>query len=116
MSTFFFRSDPVLSGESIRANQRNVFTQNGFSGWKKQWETVRNHEITNAHCMSVVARVLFLREKSVSANFIQQSEAEKMLRKACVLKNKTIVERIVEVVSFLGRQALPFREHRESVF
>lgn len=62
-----------------------------------------------------MARALFLREKSISVLLFQQSETEKMLRKASVLKNRTIVERIVEVVSFLRRQPLSFWGHREAL-
>ena len=108
-------SDSASRGENQRTNQGNSFTCAGFSSWHKQYSSVPNHEKTQSHKEAVIAQALFLQEKTLKDLLNKQEESSRLRRKRKVEANRNVMQRIVDTISFLGKQGLAFRGHREHV-
>eukprot|EP00794_Sanderia_malayensis_P013730 gene13730-15162_t len=100
-------------GELQRANQGHAFACTGFSNWKKQYEAVTKHESSAAHINAKIADALFLQKRTVNEFMEQQRLIESDRRKKEVLSNRQVMKRIVDTITFLGKQGLAFRGHRE---
>jgi hypothetical protein len=83
--------------------------EEGFSGWKKLNPRIPDHEASPLHRESMrkyLDLALHLKTATtVDADLQKQLSAEKM-------KWQNIIERVVEVVTFLSKQNLAFRGHR----
>ena len=58
-------SDANFRGENRRLVQGSSFTSNGFSNWKKQYEAIQKHGMSESHINSTVAQGLFLQNRSI---------------------------------------------------
>ena len=108
-------SDSSLRGENQRVKQGSAFTKEGYSSWKKQYEGVLKHERSNAHCNAVLAQALFLHHQTIVDSLSDQAKADASRNKLEVARNRSVMQRIVDVVMFLGRQGLSLRGHRETI-
>ena len=62
---------------------------------------------------AIVSQTLFLQDDTVQKAFARADGVEKARKRAVIAKNRTVLERIFNVLMFLGRQGLPLRGHRE---
>ena len=106
-------TDTSSRGELKRASQGHAFACTGFSNWKKQYEAVARHESSAAHINAKVAHALSLQERTLNKFMEQQELIENERRKKEVLSNRQAMKRIVDTITFLGKQGLAFRGHRE---
>ena len=87
----------------------NFSKKEGFSTWRKLNPRIKNHETSPSHrvCMREYLNLVVQLQRSatIDAQFQQQVFAEKQ-------KWKAIIERIVEVISYLAIQNLALRGHR----
>eukprot|EP00112_Aurelia_sp_Birch-Aquarium-sp1_P018848 Seg4565.5 transcript_id=Seg4565.5/GoldUCD/mRNA.D3Y31 product="Zinc finger MYM-type protein 1" protein_id=Seg4565.5/GoldUCD/D3Y31 len=95
------------------ANQGHAFACTGFSNWKKQYEAVTKQESSAAHINAKVADALSLQERTLNKFMEQQELIANERRKKEVLSNRQVMKRIVDTITFLGKQGLAFRGHRE---
>ena len=82
---------------------------------KKQYEVVLMREKTDSHLNAKVAEVLILQEKTIASSLKHQTEIGERQRKAHVVQNRNVLLRIIVAISFLGKQGMAFRDHRESM-
>ena len=108
-------SDATLRGENRRLTQGNAFTHEGFQNWKKQHEALKKHERSETHINSKVAEALFLQKRSVNALLDTEMILEEQRLRVKAKANRNVMQRIVDVVMFLGRQGLALRGHRETL-
>ncbi len=106
-------TDTSSRGELKRANQGHAFAYTGFSNWKKQYEAVEKQESSAAHINAKVADALSLQERTLNKFIEQQELIGNERRKKEVLSNRQVMKRIVDTITFLGKQGLAFRGHRE---
>ena len=87
----------------------------GFCNWKKQYSAVLKHVSSCAHRNAIVSQALafFLQDDTVQQAFARADGVENARKRAFIAKNRTVLERIVNVLMFLDRQGLPLRGHRE---
>ena len=76
-------------------------------------EGVAKHEASSCHRSAVVAQALFLQGQKVQGSLSKNLEADAIKRNTEVVRNRSIVKRIVDAIVFLGGQGLSLRGHRE---
>ena len=108
-------SDEMIRGENKRLNQGNAFSCERFANWKNQAERIKKHENSKAHVGAKVAQVLFESGLDVANRLDKQAEASESKRKREVMKNREIMERIIDVIILLGKQGSAFRGHDEKL-
>ena len=101
--------------EIWRANQGNAFVTEGLSNWKKQNERIKKHEQSAVHQEAKIAQVLFQSSLNIEPLLEKQQEACEDKRKRNVIRNREIVERIIDVIFLLGKQGSSIRGHNEKL-
>ena len=105
-------TDEALRGEHLRLKHQRVMLSQ-----TKVFPDGRNnlkvHEASSCHRSAVVAQALFLQGQMVQGSFSKNLEADAIKRNTEVVRNRSIVKRIVDTIVFLGGQGLSLRGHRE---
>ena len=108
-------TDTHSRGEIWRANQGNAFVPEGFSNRKKQNERIKKHEQSAVHQEAKIGQVLFQSSLNIEPLLEKQQEACEDKRKRNVIRNREIVERIIDVIFLLGKQGSSIRGHNEKL-
>ena len=92
---------------------KSCFTD-GFTKYSHVYERITDHEESKSHNSSVMALFHAQSEKDIETLINVEMVHD---RKRAIQDNVLVLQRILEVIKFLGKQALPFRGHRyESVY
>jgi hypothetical protein len=92
---------------------KSCFTD-GFTKYSHVYERITDHEESKSHNSSVMALFHAQSEKDIETLINVEMVND---RKRAIQDNVLVLQRILAVIKFLGKQALPFRGHRyESMY
>ena len=101
------------SGGSMAAVS-SEWAQEGLSNWKNALHTIKEHAGSSSHCASAQFKELFLSGVRIDELLETGRIQARKEREQKIQKNREVLRRIFNAITFMARQNIPFRGHREN--
>jgi len=92
-----------------------TFSKIGFKGWYRALHMFKRHNLSKAHNNSTKSLVHFKNSKSIDEIIDINKTVCLKKREAKRLKNRKLMERLVDVTIYLAKGQRPFRGHDENI-
>lgn len=105
-----------FSGNENNSSQLELtFSTTGFKGWYRALHMFKRHNLSKAHINSTKSLVHFKNSKSIDEIIDINKTVCLKTREAERLKNRKLMERLVDITICLAKGGRPFRGHDESI-
>ncbi|XP_047135342.1 uncharacterized protein LOC124812563 [Hydra vulgaris] len=94
-----------------KASESNAFTD-GMNDWKHVHQRIEEHKSSKHHCRSVEAHMSSNDKDVYSLLFSNQ----KNVRAAQVKEKRQVLERVIEIVKFIGKRGLSYRSINDAAY
>ncbi|KAL4104331.1 hypothetical protein QTP88_019632 [Uroleucon formosanum] len=91
-----------------------TFSKVGFKGWNKANEAFKKHQLSKCHVNSSTFLLNFLNGKSIDCVLDTAKEVSLSKKAEECIKNRQIMNRLIDIVICLCKEGRPFRGHNES--
>ncbi|XP_060868019.1 zinc finger MYM-type protein 1-like [Metopolophium dirhodum] len=113
-AVFCFPCRCFRGNESNNSQTTITFSKVGFKGWNKANEAFKKHKLSKCHVNSSTSLHNFLNEKSIDCVLDNAKEVSLSKKAEERIKNRQIMNRLIDIVICLCKGGRPFRGHNES--
>lgn len=113
-AVFCFPCRCFRGNESNNSQTTITFSKVGFKGWNKANEAFKKHQLSKCHVNSSTSLHNFLNEKSIDCVLDNAKEVSLSKKTEERIKNRQIMNRLIDIVICLCKGGRPFRGHNES--
>jgi len=113
-AVFCFPCRCFRGNESNNSQTTITFSKVGFKGWNKANEAFKKHQLSKCHVNSSTSLLNFLNGKSIDCVLDKAKEVSLSKKSEERIKNRQIMNRLIDIVICLCKGGRPFRGHNES--